>query len=315
MSTTLAPQPVHGSYPPNSDTFISTFNATSNLKNNHAVDHGRDISRTPSPTPEEYNLLHGIKPVRTTKQKITTYAIVAVLAGLGITLALETKNIVHALKPATDWLHDQTFGPLIPIAILIIISFPPLFGHELVAMMVGVTWDLPTAFVIVAIGTVLGEVANFFTFKYACSARGAKLEVKNLDYGLLAYVVRNGSFWVILIIRYSAIPPHFATTVFSTVGIAFWIFLAAAILSLPKQLVPVYIGYVMQPSVKDDGTSKIVEYVVLGLGVVTTIAAYAWITRKIKAATPDFIYGRRKVRQDGGEAPSHYIDVSFPAEA
>jgi hypothetical protein len=124
-------------------------------------------------------------------------------------------------------------------------------------MMVGVTWDLPTAFVIAAskpngqlaqfmhtdngirlsVGTVLGEVANFFTFKYACSARGAKLEVKNLDYGLLAYVVRNGSFWVILIIRYSAIPPHcsascssilpilthipnaVATTVFSTVGI------------------------------------------------------------------------------------------------
>ncbi|KAJ7813800.1 hypothetical protein B0H14DRAFT_2852019 [Mycena olivaceomarginata] len=259
--------------PAQSDTFLSTFNVTSNLKNNHSVDHGRNISRTPSPTPEEYNLLHGIKPVRTTKQKITTCAIVAVLAGLGITLALETKNIVHALNPATDWLHDQTFGPLIPIAILIIISFPPLFGHELVAMMVGVTWDLPTAFVIVAIGTVLGEVANFFTFKYACSARGAKLEVKNLDYG----------FWVILIIRYSAIPPH-----------SFWIFLAAAILSLPKQLVPVYIGYVMQPSVKDDGTSKIVEYVVLGLGVVTTIAA--------------------KARQDGG-APSHYIDVSLPAEA
>jgi hypothetical protein len=57
-----------------------------------------------------------------------------------------------------------------------------------------------------------------------------------------------------------------------------------------------------------------VEYVVLGLGVVTTIAAYTWITRKIKAATPDFIYGRRKARQDGG-APSHYIDVSLPAEA
>ncbi|KAJ7334822.1 hypothetical protein DFH08DRAFT_294126 [Mycena albidolilacea] len=303
------------SYPPNSDTTLSTFDVTSKLKNNHSVDYGRNISRTPSPTPEEYNLLHGIKPVRTTRQKITTYAIVAVLIGLGILLSVETKNIVHALKPATDWLHDHTFGPLIPIAIIIILSFPPLFGQELVATVVGVTWDLPKAFAIVAIGTVLGEVANFFTFKYACSARGAKLEVKNLDYGLLAYVVRNGSFWVILIIRYSAIPPHFATTVFSTVGISFWIFLAAAILSLPKQLVPVYIGYVMQPSVEDDGTSKIVENVVLVLGIVTTIAAYIWIQRKIKAATPAFVYGRRKARQDEGGAPSHYIDVSLPAEA
>jgi hypothetical protein len=65
----------------------------------------------------------------------------------------------------------------------------------------------------------------------------------------------------------------------------------------------------------DDGTSKIVENVVLVLGIVTTIAAYIWIQRKIKAATPAFVYGRRKARQDEGGAPSHYIDVSLPAEA
>ncbi|KAF7328932.1 hypothetical protein MVEN_02523100 [Mycena venus] len=313
MSTILAPHPVYGSYPPNSESSLSNFDVTSKLKNGQSGDFGRNISRTPSPTQEEYNLLHGIKPVKTTQEKITTYAIVAVLIGLGIVLSVETKNIVHALKPATDWLHDHTFGPLIPIAIIIVLSFPPLFGQELVATVVGVTWNLPEAFAIVAIGTVLGEVANFFTFKYACSARGAKLEVKNIDYGLLAHVVRNGSFWVILVIRYSAVPPHFATTVFSTVGISFWIFLAAAILSLPKQLVPVYIGYVMQPSVEDDGTSKIVENVVLVLGIVVTIGAYMWLKRRYKEETPAFVYARRKARQVDGGAPSHYVDISLPA--
>ncbi|KAF8181956.1 hypothetical protein K438DRAFT_1535918, partial [Mycena galopus ATCC 62051] len=275
------------------------------------------ISRTPSPTLEEHNLLHGIKPQKTTRQKISelfllrdlhvldipsaTFATVSVILALVILFSVETKNIVNALKPATSWMHDHTLGPLIPIAILVVLSFPPLFGQEIIATVVGATWDFPAACIIVAIGTLLGEIANYFTFKYACSTRGAKLEAKNIDYGLLAHVVRKGSFRVILIIRYSAIPPHFATTVFATVGISFWIFLAAAILSLPKQMVPVYIGYVMQPSVAGqssyNGTSKIVENVVLGLGIAVTIAAYIWIRRRIKAATPDFIYERRKARQ------------------
>ncbi|KAJ6478237.1 hypothetical protein C8R45DRAFT_1101627 [Mycena sanguinolenta] len=150
------------------------------------------------------------------------------------------------LKPATDWLHNHTLGPLIPIAILVVISFPPLLGQELVTTLVGVTWDLPEAFLIVTIGPLLDEITNYFVFRYACVAHGAKLEEKNLSFGLMAYVARNGSFWVILIIRYSAIPPHFATSVLSTVGISFWIFLGAAILTLPKQLVPVYVGYALQ---------------------------------------------------------------------
>ncbi|KAK7028290.1 hypothetical protein R3P38DRAFT_2935199 [Favolaschia claudopus] len=313
MSTLHAPHPVYGGYPSNSELSLSTFDDSSKLKDGQQLGYAREISRTPSPTQEEFNLLHGIKPERTTQQKIKLYAIIAIVIGIAVLISVETKNIVHGLKPATDWLRDHSVGPLIPIAIIIVLSFPPLFGQELVATLVGVTWDLPEAFAIVAAGTVIGEVANFFTFKYACSARGAKLELKSVDYGLLASIVRNGGFWVILVIRYSAVPPHFATTVFSTVGISFWVFLAAAILSLPKQLVPVYIGHVMQPSVEDDGTSKIVENVVLVAGIVVTIVAYLWIKKQLKAAIPDYVYKRRKARQVGGGAPPHYAEINLPA--
>ncbi|KAJ7939919.1 hypothetical protein B0H13DRAFT_1574197, partial [Mycena leptocephala] len=72
---------------------------------------------------------------------------------------------------------------LIPIAILIVISFPPLFGQEIVAMLVGTTWSLPVGFAIVAdstTGTLLGEIANFFTFKMLCTARSEKMEKSKL---------------------------------------------------------------------------------------------------------------------------------------
>ncbi|KAJ6510519.1 hypothetical protein C8R45DRAFT_1207426 [Mycena sanguinolenta] len=311
MSTILAPNPVYGRPPSNSELSLSALDVSSKLKNGKSVDYARNISRTPSPTPEEYNFLHGIKPERTTRQRIKLYAILGVLIALSTVLSFENQKIVNGLKPATNWLHDHTVGPLIPIAILIIISFPPLFGQELVATLIGITWNLPAAFAILATGTLLGEIANFFTFKYACTARGKKLEEKNLNYGLLAYVSRNGGFWVVLIIRYSIIPSHYATSVFSTVGISFWVFLGAAILSLPTQLVTVYVGYAMQPA-HDNINTDVLENVFLALGIVTTVGAYIWIKRRLRDSTPDFIYSRRKARQVSGGAPSHYVDISLP---
>ncbi|KAF7367909.1 hypothetical protein MSAN_00855700 [Mycena sanguinolenta] len=314
MSAIFQPRPVytkiHDEYPP--ERSATAFDASSMLTGAEPGNHDRNITRTPSPTPEEYNLLHDIKPERTTRQKIITYAVVGVLLAITIVLSVETKNIVHALQPATNWLNSHPLAPLIPISILIVISFPPLFGQELVATFVGATWNLPAACAIVAAGTLIGEIANFFVFKYACSARGAKLEEKNLGFGLLAYVVRTGSFRVILIIRYSAIPPHYSTSAFATVGISFWIFLGAAILSLPKGLVAVFVGYVMQPAVEDNGTVKIVENVVLVLGIVVTIVAYRWIQKRMKDETPAFVHARRKARQSG-VGSSHYIDLSQAA--
>lgn len=52
-------------------------------------------------------------------------------------------------------------GFVIPVAILIAISFPPLFGHELVALLCGVVWGLWIGFAIVAAGTFLGESSSF----------------------------------------------------------------------------------------------------------------------------------------------------------
>jgi ABC-type spermidine/putrescine transport system permease subunit II len=69
------------------------------------------------------------------------------------------------------------FGWIVPIAVLFVISFPPvrpawsrnfsmtdakkLFGHEIVAVLCGLVWGLWIGFGIVAAGTFFGEVGNF----------------------------------------------------------------------------------------------------------------------------------------------------------
>ncbi|KAJ7640481.1 hypothetical protein DFH06DRAFT_1216132 [Mycena polygramma] len=256
----------------------------------------RTVSRTPSPTPSEFNALNGIKEKKSTREQIQYYAIIAVVLAAVIVISIEHENIINGLKPATNWLARTKGGFLVVVAILVVLSFPPLFGAEIVAILAGVTWSLPAAFAIVAAGTLLGEISNYWVFRTLCTARGEKMEKTNLSYGLLAHVVRQGGFWVVLVIRYSAIPPHFATAVFSTVGISFWIFCVAAVLSMPKTLVPVYVGYAMRPD-NDNSSSTRVEHIVLAISIVITIGALVWIRRLQEAAKPDVIYARRKARQ------------------
>ena len=63
----------------------------------------------------------------------------------------------QALRPTSMKIRDLPAGFLIPVAILIVISFPPLFGHELIALLCGVVYGLWIGFAIVAAGTFLGE--------------------------------------------------------------------------------------------------------------------------------------------------------------
>ncbi|KAJ7629501.1 hypothetical protein DFH06DRAFT_1441602 [Mycena polygramma] len=304
--------PAYPAYPSNAS-FNSATSLSINTKATLVDDERKNIPRTPSPTQSEYNYLDDIKGQKSLKQKIQYYAIIAVLLAAVILFSVFHTQIIIALKPFTDWLHNTPAGPLIPIAILIVLSFPPLFGHEIIAMLVGVAFGFPEACAIVAVGYIsvlhlrllalLTKLTCHSTFKYACSVRGKKMENKDISYGLLAHIIRNGGFLIVLVIRYSAIPPHFATSIFSTVGISFPIFLGAALLSLPKAFVPVYVGYALKPEKAGNTQSERIEKIVLVTGVLITIVAFGWIKRQMKAAREEYIYLRRKARQAKVDGP------------
>jgi uncharacterized membrane protein YdjX (TVP38/TMEM64 family) len=87
------------------------------------------------------------------------------------------------------------------------LSFPPLFGAELVLLIAGAVWGLWWGFMIASIGesyclrgsgladklgTVVGELANYVAFKYCLRGRAEKMEETSPSYASLAYIVRNG---------------------------------------------------------------------------------------------------------------------------
>lgn len=158
-------------------------------------------------------------------------------------------------------------------------------------------------------------------------------------YACLAKVVREGGFKIALIIRLSAIPGHcklspsphamFAladkhvlprtvtTAVFSTCGMSIFTFAIAAVLSLPKQFITVYLGVAMEQSenggkcvvahvwdawltlcmrVGGSRTDTIVKDIVIGITVLITIGAMWYVNTKLNQAKPAVIYEKRKAR-------------------
>ncbi|KAH9895287.1 hypothetical protein C8Q73DRAFT_730688 [Cubamyces lactineus] len=269
----------------------------------------RYLTRTPSPTPSEAEMLSGTKKKRKSillslfdpeklknpKELIQTIITLAIIV-LVILFIVYQQKIVNWLRPFADWMRRTPGGWAIPIAILIVLSFPPLFGHEIVAILVGDVWGVGIGFGIVAAGTILGELANYFVFKWFCMARGRKWEEKKLSYALLAEVVRQGGFKIAVVIRYSAIPGHFTTAVFATCGMNVLIFLAAAILSLPKQLVTVYLG-VAQSGGTEDSTQKKIKAAVIVVTIFITIFAMRYVKSQNEKVKEAVIYRRRKARQ------------------
>ncbi|KAJ9090890.1 hypothetical protein QFC20_007795 [Naganishia adeliensis] len=212
------------------------------------------------------------------RKMIKWYIIVILLIVLVALMTFFHTDIIHWLTPAANRFRALKGGWAIPIAIIFVLSFPPLFGNEIVLILVGVVWGLGEGFGIAAAGTILGEIANFIVFKYWCRGRAEKHAKKSLNYACLARVLRDGGLFLCWLSRLSAIPTHFTTIVYSVCGFSFWKFCMALVLSLPKQLVNVYVGVVLAGESSTTKSSHLVSDIVWAVTAVVSIGAgwYIW---------------------------------------
>lgn len=99
-------------------------------------------------------------------------------------------------EPHKQDIIDLPVSWLIPVAILIVISFPPLGGQELIIMVVGLIWGVWWGFAIVNAGTFIGEVLCFWGFKYLFTRKAAEIEQKSIFYACIARLMRDGGIWM-----------------------------------------------------------------------------------------------------------------------
>ncbi|ODO05114.1 hypothetical protein L198_01801 [Cryptococcus wingfieldii CBS 7118] len=166
--------------------------------------------------------------------------IVAVVA----LMAFFHHSIINWLSPFVKRLRELKGGFAIPAAILFVLSFPPLFGNEIVIVLVGLVWGLGKGFAIVVVGLGLGELCVFLMFKHWCHTRAERMTRKSLNYACLAQAIQDGGLLMAWIVRLSVIPTQ---AVFAVCGLPTWAFILALIGALPKQLISVYVGGMSPP--------------------------------------------------------------------
>lgn len=97
------------------------------------------------------------KRVLFTPKYLTLWIVLIIVGILTAIITLKHDQVVDALRPFAENVRNIPAGWLIFVAILFIISFPPLFGHELVALLAGVVYGLWIGFAVVSAGTFVGE--------------------------------------------------------------------------------------------------------------------------------------------------------------
>lgn len=88
---------------------------------------------------------------------IPMWIILIIVGVLTAIITLKHDEVVDALRPFAEKVRNIPAGWLIFVVVLFIISFPPLFGHEVVALLAGVVYGLWIGFAVVSAGTFIGE--------------------------------------------------------------------------------------------------------------------------------------------------------------
>lgn len=149
------------------------------------------------------------------------------------------------LKPYQAQIKSASWSWIIPTILLIIVSFPPLFGHELIILISGMIWGLWIGFAIACAGTFLGEIMTYYAFKHLIGRRSARVEAGSVTYASLAKLMRDGGLGMVILVRASAMPGHVCTAMQATIGIGVWVFTVACLVTLPKQFALVYVGMML----------------------------------------------------------------------
>ncbi|BEJ17510.1 hypothetical protein CspHIS471_0609110 [Cutaneotrichosporon sp. HIS471] len=212
------------------------------------------------------------------------YILGALLVAGVCAVAVCHRELIQLLMPFVRHMQSARFGWLVPIAIMIVLSFPPLFGNEIVIILCGVLWGIRIGFLIVAVGTVIGEMACFTVYGTCCRRRARRMAHMSLNYACLTRVISTGGLFIAWVVRLSAIPTHVST---------YSQFFLALLFSLPKQFVAVYLG-VMVTRHEPTRKSNIMSYTVVGFTVVITLLALHYVHRKMLKVRKDVFLDMRE---------------------
>lgn len=219
------------------------------------------------------SLIRGRIERATRREKVIVFATVGTVVSLIVILTfIFHKQLLDWAKPLAQKYTQKPGGFLLPAVLLIIVSFPPFFGHEFISVLVGFIYG-NVGFLIVVVSITIGETLLFLGFRHIFRDRLVQFRRKYENYDIFVRVIERGGFPMLLAIRCSAMPGHFSTPLFASIlSIPYQTWLLGSLASSPTLYPPVYFGWLLQRGQSSEVTPWLVGF---ALGI--TIVVGAWI--------------------------------------
>ena len=198
--------------------------------------------------------------------------------------------VAYQFLPVQDYAEGfkswiEGFGPIGWILFVLIYAVATLFlvPGSILTLAGGLAFGM-WGFPLVVIGATLGAAMSFLSARYLVRERVEKYVKKNDKFQAIYDAIEDEGWKVVGLLRLSpAVPFSLQNWILGTTPVKFWPHLIATFFCImPGTLLYVWIGSLGGSAAAGDDTST-AKYVMLGVGLVATLAVTILISRKAKA--------------------------------
>ncbi|CCC66884.1 hypothetical protein NCAS_0A03260 [Naumovozyma castellii] len=167
--------------------------------------------------------------------------------------------VLHKLLEVSNELEKKKSTQVVLLLLLFIVGFPPLIGYSFLSTSTGLLYGVSFhGWILLAVGSVCGSVASFYTFKTILHSRAEKLIHMNRRFEAFASILQeNNSYLMLALLRLCPFPYSLTNGAIAAVyGVSVRNFTIANLITTPKLLVYLFIGSRIKKMAETDSTGS-----------------------------------------------------------
>ncbi len=212
--------------------------------------------------------------------------VLAVIAVVLLVRLLPVDEAVAALQRTVaelGWIGPIVFGLAYVAASL---AFVP---GSVLTLAAGAVFGLWLGIITVSLAATLAAAAAFLISRYLARERIGAMAENNSRFGAIDQAVGEGGWKIVGLLRLSpAVPFSVSNYLFGLTSIQFWPYVGVSLVAmLPGTFLYVYLGYAGRAGVsaaEDGGSRGPLEWVLLAVGLLATLAVTIYVTRLARRA-------------------------------
>ena len=214
-----------------------------------------------------------------------SYAVI-VAALFAIVSSLPLDTLSSGLK---EWIESLGIWGPIALGLIYVIATILFVPGTILTLVAGAVFGLVGGFITVSIASTVGAALAFLIARYFARDKVASMAEGNKKFNAMDKAIEEGGWKVVGLLRLSpAIPFNVQNYLYGLTKVKFWEYvLTSWIAMMPGTFMYIYLGTVSGAALGGDREKSLAEWVLLGVGLLATIAVTVYVTRLAKSKLDD----------------------------